>query len=170
MKVPQRRFLLIAVKLHALDEAIDRLVLKGYCESRRHAQRKHASDRAFAPAEFGKPPSVPNGEVHVLPSDKSWRVEVDDEERARSVHSTQAEAIASAREIARGSGRELYIHGRDGQIRDHLFRGEASRTSPANLLRLAKRHPVPAWSLALAAIVVIVGVVVLSRIARERWN
>lgn len=41
------------------------------------------------------------GDVHVVPSGNGWRVEVAADGRARSVHRTQAEARAAAREIAR---------------------------------------------------------------------
>jgi hypothetical protein len=34
------------------------------------------------------------------------------------VHATQAEAIAAATQIAKNQKTELYIHGRDGRIRE----------------------------------------------------
>jgi hypothetical protein len=108
---------------------------------------------------------VPNGEVHVLPSERGWRVEVDAEERARSVHSTQAEAISAARELARSSGRELLIHGRDGEIRDRMYGGNGSSSPTGGLRRLTSR-PVPAWSLALVAVAMIVTALAVRRVAR----
>jgi hypothetical protein len=96
---------------------------------------------------------------------KAGRVEVDDEERARSVHTTQAEAIASAREIAQRSERELCIHGRDGRIRDRLYRGAASR----GISGLPRRALRPAWrAWGLAALVLIVAGLALVWIVRER--
>lgn len=38
--------------------------------------------------------------------------------KATKVFSTQKEAVAAARRIARGQGSELLIHGRDGRIRE----------------------------------------------------
>ncbi|MCC7357581.1 DUF2188 domain-containing protein [Candidatus Uhrbacteria bacterium] len=58
-----------------------------------------------------------NGQ-HVVPHDGEWAVRREGAERVTSVHSTQAEAEAAAREIARNQGVELFIHGRDGRIRD----------------------------------------------------
>jgi hypothetical protein len=113
---------------------------------------------------------VPNGEVHVVPSDKGWRVEVDDRERAHSLHPTQADAIAAAREIARASERELCIHGRNGEIRDRVYRGNASRKGPRALIRRASRPPLPAWSVALVAAAVVVVALALTRATRERWS
>jgi hypothetical protein len=39
------------------------------------------------------------------------------------VHDTQKEAIDRGREIARNQGTELFIHGRDGQIRERDSHG-----------------------------------------------
>ena len=58
------------------------------------------------------------GDVHVVPGDKGWRVEIEGSGRARSTHQTQAEGRQAAREIARRSKREVLIHGRNGRIRD----------------------------------------------------
>ena len=110
---------------------------------------------------------MPKGEVHVLPSDDGWRIEVDDEGRARSIHPTQAEAIAKARKIARGSERELCIHGRDGQIRDRLYR--ADRDGPRNLaVSLLSRNPLQTWKAWALAAVALVGAAVLLGWFRER--
>ena len=58
------------------------------------------------------------GDVHVVPSERGWRVEIAADGRARSVHRTHADARQAAREIARRNERELFIHGRDGEIRE----------------------------------------------------
>lgn len=58
-----------------------------------------------------------NGDVHVVPGDNGWRVEVEGGSRARSTHRTQAEARAAARDLARRDKVELLVHGRNGQIR-----------------------------------------------------
>ncbi|WP_366937903.1 DUF2188 domain-containing protein [Sediminimonas sp.] len=56
--------------------------------------------------------------LHVVPSDGRWSVRRAGASRASKVYSTQKEAIDSARERARSEGGELYIHGRDGRIRE----------------------------------------------------
>ena len=55
--------------------------------------------------------------VHVTPRDGRWAVEREDNQRASSLHDTQAEAEAAGRVTARAAGR-VYLHGRDGQIRE----------------------------------------------------
>jgi hypothetical protein len=45
------------------------------------------------------------------------------------VHRTQAEAIEEAREIARGARRELFVHGRDGRIRERNTYGPDPRAT-----------------------------------------
>jgi hypothetical protein len=67
------------------------------------------------------------GDVHVVPSETGWRVEVAADGRARSVHRTQAEARDAAREIARRNKRELLLHGRDGRIRERNTYGKDPR-------------------------------------------
>lgn len=56
--------------------------------------------------------------VHVVPHPEGWAVKSEGAERAASVHDTQREAAAAAREIAQKRGSEALIHGRDGQIRE----------------------------------------------------
>lgn len=55
---------------------------------------------------------------HVVRHDDGWAVRGSGSSRATSVHSTQADAIEAARTIARNQESELFIHGRDGQIRE----------------------------------------------------
>ena len=55
---------------------------------------------------------------HVVPSEGGWSVKKAGAARASSVHTTQAAAIAAAERIARNQKNELYIHGRDGRIRE----------------------------------------------------
>lgn len=55
---------------------------------------------------------------HVVPHDDGWAVRGGGSRRATSVHPTQREAIQAAREIARNQETELFIHGRDGRIRE----------------------------------------------------
>ncbi|MDZ4096839.1 MAG: DUF2188 domain-containing protein [Paracoccaceae bacterium] len=55
---------------------------------------------------------------HVVPSGTRWSVRKAGSERASGIYETQKEAIDAARQIARNQGTELYIHGRDGRIRE----------------------------------------------------
>lgn len=55
---------------------------------------------------------------HVVPSTHGWSVRRAGASRASSVHATQQEAIDAATAIARNQRTELYIHGRDGRIRE----------------------------------------------------
>lgn len=55
---------------------------------------------------------------HVVPHDGAWAVKGEGNSRVTSVHSTQREAINTARDIARNQRSEILIHGRDGQIRE----------------------------------------------------
>lgn len=55
---------------------------------------------------------------HVVPHAQGWAVKGAGGQRASSVHSTQAAAIDAARNIARNQSTELFVHGRNGQIRE----------------------------------------------------
>ena len=70
---------------------------------------------------------MPKGDVHVLPSDKGWRVELEGSARAASSHSTQRDAAQAGRVIARRNKTELLIHGRNGRIRDRSTYGRDPR-------------------------------------------
>jgi len=83
----------------------------------------------FAPTRDGKQRRMAKGDVHVMPSETGWRVEVAADGRARSVHRTPAEAREAARAIARRNERELFVHGRDGQIRERNTYGQDPRRS-----------------------------------------
>lgn len=55
---------------------------------------------------------------HVVPYDGGWAVRGEGNERATSIHHTQADAINAAREIAIKQRSEVVIHRTDGRIRD----------------------------------------------------
>ena len=59
-----------------------------------------------------------NNNVHTVPRNGGWANVRPGNDRASSVHPTQAEAINRGREIAQNSGGEHIIHGRGGQIRE----------------------------------------------------
>lgn len=60
---------------------------------------------------------------HVVPHDDGWAVRGAGSERATSVHDTQREAIDVGRKIAQNQHTELFIHGRDGRIRERDSHG-----------------------------------------------
>jgi len=63
--------------------------------------------------------------VHIELREDAWVVVREGNQRATSVHRTQAEAAESGRELARRDGTEFFIHGQDGQIREHHdYRGD----------------------------------------------
>ena len=68
-------------------------------------------------------------DVHVLPSDKGWKVELEGASRATSTHTTQSAATKAGRVIARRNKSELLIHGRNGRIRDRSTYGRDPRRS-----------------------------------------
>lgn len=55
---------------------------------------------------------------HVVPRDGGWAVRRSGSDKVTRMFETQREAISAAREIARNQRTELYIHGRDGLIRE----------------------------------------------------
>jgi len=55
---------------------------------------------------------------HVTPVGDKWQVKKSGADRATKKFSTQAEAISFAREIALRNQAELFVHGKNGQIRE----------------------------------------------------
>lgn len=60
---------------------------------------------------------------HVVPHPDGWAVKPEGGKRPSSVYGTQREAIDRGREVARNQGTELFIHGRDGRIRERDSHG-----------------------------------------------
>jgi hypothetical protein len=55
---------------------------------------------------------------HVVPRNGQWAVRRSGSDKVTRTYDTQVEAIRAARDIARNQRTELYIHGRDGLIRE----------------------------------------------------
>lgn len=55
---------------------------------------------------------------HVVPHSGGWAVKGAGNKRASSVHQTQNDAISAARETAIRQKSEMFIHGRNGRIRE----------------------------------------------------
>lgn len=66
---------------------------------------------------------------HVVPNGGKWSVRKAGAARATGTFSTQSEAIQEARKIAKNQGSELYIHGRDGRIRERDSYGSDPKRS-----------------------------------------
>ena len=60
---------------------------------------------------------------HVVPSGGRWAVRSSGATRASKTFGSQEEAIADAREKAKKQKGELYIHGKDGRIRERSSYG-----------------------------------------------
>ena len=69
---------------------------------------------ANAYQDLGEPSVAKN--QHVLPVNGKWAVKADGNQRYTRIVATQAEALATARRIARNQGVDVVIHGRDGGI------------------------------------------------------
>lgn len=55
---------------------------------------------------------------HVVPAAGGWSVKKAGASRASSTHPTQSGAIDAATKIAKNQQSEVYVHGRDGRIRE----------------------------------------------------
>ena len=61
---------------------------------------------------------------HVVPHEGDWAIKGEGNQRATSVHETQKEAIEAARQIAITQKSEMFIHRRNGQIRERNTYGK----------------------------------------------
>lgn len=55
---------------------------------------------------------------HVVPHNEGWAVRGENNSKITSHHSTQAEANEKAKEIAKNQKSEVFIHAKNGQIRE----------------------------------------------------
>lgn len=56
---------------------------------------------------------------HIVPiPDGKWGIRGENNQKLTSKFETQREAISRGKEISRNQGSELFIHGRNGQIRE----------------------------------------------------
>ena len=61
---------------------------------------------------------------HVVPRGDGWAVRGAGNARDTSHHRTQQEAIDAAKGIAQNQGSEMFIHGRNGRIRERNTYGK----------------------------------------------
>ena len=59
-----------------------------------------------------------NADQHVVPHEEKWAVMAAGSDKPSSVHDTQHEAVEIAREAAMKQNTVLFIHGRDGHVRE----------------------------------------------------
>src|ERR671921_1331665 len=57
--------------------------------------------------------------VHIEHRGEEWAVVREGNKRATSTHPTQSEAAEIGKDLARRDGTEFFLHGQDGQIREH---------------------------------------------------
>ena len=61
---------------------------------------------------------MPRQGQHVVPRQGKWAVRKAGSNRVTKSFDTQREAIKTARKLARSQKTEVYVHGRDGRIRE----------------------------------------------------
>ena len=61
---------------------------------------------------------------HVVPNSKGWAVKGAGNDKVTLIYQTQKEAIDAARQIAMNQGSEMFIHGRNGRIRERNTYGK----------------------------------------------
>lgn len=61
---------------------------------------------------------------HVLPRDNGWSVKKAGASRDTKVFDKQSDAIECAKDIAKNKGSELFIHSKDGRIRERNTYGK----------------------------------------------
>lgn len=61
---------------------------------------------------------MPRQGQHVVPRQGKWAVRKAGSNKATKSFDTQREAIQTARRLARSQKTEVYVHGRDGRIRE----------------------------------------------------
>lgn len=66
---------------------------------------------------------MPTKGQHVVPNGGKWSVRRAGASRVSGTFVTQQEAIERARELAKNQSTELYVHGRDGRIRERTSYG-----------------------------------------------
>ena len=54
---------------------------------------------------------------HVVPTGEGWGIKGEGNSRLTAIFDKQSDAIAAARQISKNQHPELFIHGRNGQIR-----------------------------------------------------
>lgn len=69
---------------------------------------------------------MPKNNQHIVTHGNNWAVRGENHKRVTSIFETQKEAINAGRQIAINNNSELFIHGKNGQIRDRDSYGNDS--------------------------------------------
>src|SRR5215211_7970236 len=72
--------------------------------------------------------------VHIELRGKGWAVVREGNKRATSTHATQSEADESGRDLARRDRTEFFLHGQDGQIREHRDYSEGQTSADEGIV------------------------------------
>ena len=72
--------------------------------------------------------------VHIELRGDGWAVVREGNSRATSIHPTQTEATESGRDLARRDRTEFFLHGQDGQIREHRDYGEGQTSADEGIV------------------------------------
>lgn len=109
--------------------------------------------------------------LHVVPHDQGWAVKREGVDRANSTHSTQKDAIDSARELAKEQD-DIVIHRQDGTIRERVtYTGTNGNGDASDRDRRSNRDDIHvrdvasvgsrvSWGAVLAGVVVALGIYV----------
>jgi hypothetical protein len=66
---------------------------------------------------------------HVVPRERGCAVKPEGGQRASSIHEIQREAIDRSRKVSRNQHSELFVHGRDGRIRERDSHGHDPKSA-----------------------------------------
>jgi hypothetical protein len=102
------------------------LLVSSWCGFPERRSVPALASRRLLASSVGQIRHMAEGDVHVLRGNTGWRVMIEGRARPQSMHDTQRRARETVRAIARRSGREVLVHGRDGQIRERDRYGNAS--------------------------------------------
>jgi uncharacterized protein (TIGR02271 family) len=72
--------------------------------------------------------------VHIELRGEGWAVVREGNKRATSTHATQSEAAESGRDLARRDRTEFFLHGQDGQIREHRDYSEGQTSADEGIV------------------------------------
>jgi uncharacterized protein (TIGR02271 family) len=72
--------------------------------------------------------------VHIELRGEGWAVVREGNTRATSLHPTQSEAAEIGRDLARQDGTEFFLHGQDGQVREHRDYGEGETPADEGIM------------------------------------
>jgi uncharacterized protein (TIGR02271 family) len=72
--------------------------------------------------------------VHIELRGEGWAVVREGNTRATSVHPTQSEAAEIGRDLAREDTTEFFLHGQDGQVREHRNYGEGETSEDEGIV------------------------------------